>query len=214
MMRTDDLIASLAADLSPTPRHAVERRVALGIGAGAAVTLALVLTTLGFRPDLAQALHGFTFWMKWAYTIAFGAIAMAATLHLTRPEARRVHWLWLLVVPIGLLACIAAFDLMHTPAADWQTMWLGDSWRVCAMRVVLFSVPIFAGLIWSFRRFAPTRLRLTGAVAGLASGGCAATLYALACPETAALFVLTWYSLGIGLATIGGALAGPRLLRW
>ena len=29
-----------------------------------------------------------------------------------------------------------------------------------------------------------------------------------------ALFVLTWYSLGIALATGLGALVGPRLLRW
>ena len=34
------------------------------------------------------------------------------------------------------------------------------------------------------------------------------------CPEASAIFVLTWYTLGIGLAAGLGALLGPRLLRW
>ena len=67
-------------------------------------------------------------------------------------------------------------------------------------------MPIFAGLLWSFRRFAPTRLRAAGAAAGLAAGALAATLYCLHCPEVSAIFVLTWYSLGIGLATGASAL--------
>ena len=80
--------------------------------------------------------------------------------------------------------------------------------------VFTLALPIFAGLLWSFRRLAPTRLRLTGATAGLAAGAWAATLYCLHCPESSALFVLTWYTLGMGLAAIAGALLGPRLLRW
>ncbi|PTS89589.1 DUF1109 domain-containing protein, partial [Sphingomonas sp. HMWF008] len=58
------------------------------------------------------------------------------------------------------------------------------------------------------------RLRLAGAMAGLAAGGIAATLYGFHCPETAAPFVLTWYSLGIAAAMAIGAAIGPRALRW
>ncbi|MBL7372919.1 DUF1109 family protein, partial [Escherichia coli] len=42
----------------------------------------------------------------------------------------------------------------------------------------------------------------------------AATVYCIHCPEVSAIFVLTWYSLGILLAASIGALLGPRLLRW
>jgi hypothetical protein len=80
--------------------------------------------------------------------------------------------------------------------------------------VLALSLPIFVGLLWSYRRFAPTHLRAAGATAGLSAGAWAATLYCLHCPEVSAMFVLTWYSLGIGLATLLGALVGPRLLRW
>jgi hypothetical protein len=80
--------------------------------------------------------------------------------------------------------------------------------------LLTLALPIFAGLLRSFRRLAPTRLRAAGAAAGLAAGAWAAAIYCLHCPEVSALFVLTWYSLGILLATAAGALLGPRLMRW
>lgn len=89
-------------------------------------------------------------------------------------------------------------------------MWLGKSWTICARNVFLLALPIFAGLLWSFRRLAPTKLALAGTSAGLAAGTWGATL----CPETSALFVLTWYSLGMLGAALVGWLLGPRLMRW
>jgi hypothetical protein len=55
---------------------------------------------------------------------------------------------------------------------------------------------------------------LAGAAAGLVAGASAATVYGFHCPETAAPFILVWYSLGIALAAGLGALAGPWVLRW
>ena len=104
--------------------------------------------------------------------------------------------------------------MTRVPSSDWLTMWLGQTWKECPLLVLTLSAPIFAGLLWSFRRLAPTRLRAAGAAAGFAAGAWAATLYGLHCPEVSALFVLTWYSLGIALAAAVGALVGPRLLRW
>jgi hypothetical protein len=135
-------------------------------------------------------------------------------MQLARPERRDMRWLWFALVPVVLLAALAFAQLATTPVEERWTLWMGGSWRQCSMRVALLSVPIFGGFLWAFRSLAPTRLRLTGAMAGLAAGGTAATLYGFACPETSALFVLTWYSLGI-LAAMGiGALIGPRVLRW
>lgn len=213
-MQTDDLIRSLASQVAPVSPHLVERRIMLGIAGGAIVTLATIGLTLGFRPDLATAMRGFAFWMKWTYTISLGIGAIAATIHLSRPDATRAQWLWLLVLPFGLLACVAAGELSRTPVDGWLPLWLGQSWTKCSMLVAGLSAPIFIGLLLAFRQLAPTRLRLAGAAAGFASGACAATLYGLHCPEASALFVLTWYTLGMGLATLAGALFGPPLLRW
>lgn len=211
---TDALIEALARDVRPVARHAVAGRLALGLGAGGAATAVLVVAVLGLRPDLAVALHGPAIWMKWGYTLALGMVALATVARIARPEAPRLHWLWLAVVPVLAVAALALHELTGVPAAAREALWLGRSWRQCPLRVVALSVPIFLGLLWAFRAFAPTRLRLAGAVAGFAAGACAATLYGFACSEPSALFLLTWYSIGIAGATLLGAAAGPRVLRW
>jgi hypothetical protein len=213
-MRTDELIATLSRDVRAVPRRALGRRIALGMIAGGAVTVLLIAATIGVRPDLGAAMRGFPFWMKAIYTASLGGGAVAVTVRLARPESGRPRWLWALAVPVLLLAGIGIAELAHTPSADWLRMWLGESWQSCPWLVLLLSLPIFAGLLWSFRRLAPTRLRLAGAAAGLAAGAWSAMLYCLHCPEVSALFVLTWYSLGIVLAAGVGALLGPYLLRW
>ena len=213
-MNSDDLIASLAQDLRPVPRHALGLRLALGLVGGALVTLAAVIGWLGLRPDLALAMHGSTFWLKWAYTISLAVCATVAASRLARPDGRVGASLWLMAVPVLGLAVIAAFELAAAPSAQWLAMWLGASWTICSRNVFLLALPIFAGLAWSFRRLAPMRLALAGTSAGMAAGAWGATLYCLHCPETSALFVLTWYSLGMLGAALVGRLAGPRLLRW
>ncbi|MFL9839640.1 DUF1109 domain-containing protein [Sphingomonas sp. ST-64] len=213
-MNTDDLINSLSADVAPVRRGTVGRRIALGLAVGALISGAWVVLRFGVRPDLGVAMQGFPFWMKWAYTISLSLAALFMTAQLARPDSQRLRGLWLIAIPAVLLAAVGATELIRTPQTEWLAMWLGHSWQQCPWRVLGLAMPIFAGLLWSFRRLAPTRLRAAGAAAGLAAGAFAATVYCLHCPEVSAIFVLTWYSLGILLATALGALIGPRLLRW
>jgi hypothetical protein len=152
--------------------------------------------------------------MKWAYTGSLGIGAVYAVTRLARPTPTSLRSLWLLLVPVLLLAGIGIGELASTPSREWLAMWLGGSWKVCPWLVLMLATPIFVGLLWSFRKLAPTRLRAAGAVAGLAAGAWAAMIYCVHCPEVSALFVLTWYSLGIVLAAGVGALVGPRLMRW
>jgi hypothetical protein len=213
-MNTDRLIEKLARDVPPVRRHAVGRRLAIGMAGGALASVLLVTVWLGVRPDLGEAMRGPAFWMKWGYTLSLALLAIGATARLARPDAGSLRWLWLLAVPVLLLAGYGLTEMLRAPQATWLSMWLGHSWMVCPWRVLTLAAPIFIGLLWSFRRLAPTRLRLAGAAAGLASGAFAAMVYCLHCPEVSAIFVLTWYSLGILLAASAGALLGPRLLRW
>ncbi|KTF70393.1 hypothetical protein ATB93_04810 [Sphingomonas sp. WG] len=211
---TERLIASLAAHVPPVPPRFIGRRIALGTAGGGVVSLGLVFALFGARPDLPQAMFGFAFWMKWAYTISLGLVAVAATVRLARPTAGSFRPLWPLAVPILLLGALGVEELSRTPMRDWLSMWLGGSWAECPWRVLLLAIPIFLGLLWSFRKLAPTDLRAAGAAAGLAAGAWAATIYCLHCDEFAAVFVLTWYSIGILLAAGLGAVLGPRVLRW
>jgi hypothetical protein len=213
-MNTDDLITRLSADVPRVRRHAVGWRLGLGAAGGMLISLAIVVSAMGVRPDLSVAMHGFSFWMKWGYTISLSIAAVVVTAQLARPDSTRLRWLWLLAIPVLLLAGLGVLELLRTPPGQWLAMWLGESWMVCPWRVLALAAPIFVGLLWSFRRLAPTRLRAAGAAAGLAAGAFAATVYCIHCPEVSAIFVLTWYSLGILLAASVGALLGPRLLRW
>ena len=213
-MNTDDLILRLARDTRPVRRGAVWRRIAIGVAIGDMVAALLTAIGMGMRPDLGVAMQGPAFWIKWGYTLSLSAVALAVTAQLARPDTGRVRGLWLIAVPVMLLACLGFLELARTPPSAWLTMWLGQSWKTCPWRGLSLSAPIFAGLLWSFRKLAPSRLRAAGAAAGLSAGAFAATVYCLHCPEVSAIFVLTWYSLGILLATLLGALLGPRLLRW
>ncbi|WP_445192383.1 DUF1109 domain-containing protein [Sphingomonas sp. Tas61C01] len=213
-MNMETLIASLAADLKPVARRAMGRRLLTGILGGGVATLLLIAITLGFRHDLGLAMRGAAFWVKWAYTISLGIGALILVRRLGRPEPVKLRRFWPLIIPFAVLAIVSAAEMAHVPTGDWLAMWLGKTWKKCPWLVLMLSAPIFVGLLWSFRRLAPTRLAAAGGAAGLAAGCWAATLYCLHCPEVSALFVLTWYTLGIGLAAAAGALLGPRLLRW
>ena len=213
-MNTDDLITSLSADVPHVGTGAVGWRLVGGVAAGMAASTLLIMATLGIRPDLWPTMHGATFWMKWGYTMSLAVVAIYATDRLARPDPGSLRRLWLIAVPVLGLAAIGVGELIRTPRSEWLAMWLGHTWSKCPWLVLLLAVPIFIGLLWSFRRLAPTRLRAAGAVAGLAAGAFSATVYCLHCPEVSAIFVLTWYSLGILLAASIGALVGPRFLRW
>jgi hypothetical protein len=213
-VNTEELISTLSVDVPRVPRHALARRIAFGVVAGSIVAIVFLTLRLGIRPDLDVAMSGFPFWMKWVYSISLGAAAIYTVSRLARPTPASMRALWFVTAPVLVLAGIGIGELARTPPADWLAMWLGESWSVCPFYVLALAAPIFAGLLWSFRKLAPTRLRAAGAAAGLAAGAWAATIYCLHCPEASAIFVLTWYTLGILLASGIGALLGPRVLRW
>lgn len=214
-METKALIETLATGLRPVSPHAVGMRLGIGAAAGVAVAAAFVALWLGFRPDLAVAIQGATFWMKWGYTAGLGIAAASVVALLARPDRLGFGGRGPLVaLPVVILAAIAVWQCLATPASGQTALWWGSSWLVCPSRIFLVSLPIFAGLIWAIRGLAPTRLRVAGLAAGAAAGGLGATVYALHCPEVSACFVLVWYSLGVVLSSLLGLVSGPRLLRW
>ena len=211
---TEDLIQALATQTRPIPRRAPELRIAVGIGAGTAVAGAAMALWLGVRPDIGPALGTFPFWMKAFYTLSVAVLAGATVVQLSRPEASLSARHWWLTAPVLVLACLAAFELSRAPSDEWLGLWLGHSARQCPFRIMTLAVPVYLGLVWSFRSLAPSQPAVAGAAAGAAAGGAAATVYALHCPEFSASFVLTWYSLGILASALAGAAGGRVMFRW
>ena len=111
-MNTEDLITKLSADVPKVRRHAVGWRLAIGLLLGALVASAAVVSMLGIRPDLHVAMRGFAFWIKWTYTISLSAVALAVTAQLALPDSGSVRWVWLLAVPVALLAGAGVIELV------------------------------------------------------------------------------------------------------
>jgi hypothetical protein len=154
------------------------------------------------------------FWMKAGYALALAAAGALALERLGRPGERAPIGMALATLAALAVLALALRELASLPREAWMPNLKGHSWRVCSLRIAALSLPGFLATLWALRRMAPTRPRLAGAAAGLMAGGLGAAAYGLACNETAATFLASWYSLGMLAWVAVGALAGPRLLRW
>lgn len=213
-MKTDELITLLARDAAPVNTRALPRRLSTRAFAGAVAALAIMAPWIGFRPDLPAAFADPTFWMKAAYTFGLSVAGFLLAERLSRPGAdSRLGWALAALCAV-LIVALAIVQLMTMPAADMPDAIMGGSWDSCPWLIFALALPGLAAILWVMRRFAPTRTTLAGAAAGLLAGGVSATVYGLHCDESAAPFVALWYSLGISLTALTGAIIGSRALRW
>jgi hypothetical protein len=212
-METDQLIRTLAAD-NPHRARPVGFVLALALLAAAPVSVAMLFTGLGVRPDLMTAMHNPFFDLKFAVTLALAIPAIAISLHLSRPEASLLGWVWLLLIPVGLLLAGIASEMMMPQRLPMMTRLVGNNSRLCMTAIPLMSLPLLVGALIGLRHGAPTRPAVAGAIAGLLSAGLAATLYASHCTDDSPLFVATWYTIATAFVTAIGALAGSRVLRF
>jgi hypothetical protein len=213
-MQTDDLIESLSADLRPVRRGAAAVRIALGLGLGAAASAILMLTWLGVRPDLAEAIQTPMFWVKFAYAALTSLLLALATSRLSRPGARLGGLAVAIALPFALMGAMAAMRLGFAARETWPALLMGATAQVCPWRIFVIGLPLLAGAVWAVRGLAPTRLTLAGLMAGGAAGALSALIYGFHCIETAAPFVAVWYTLGMALVVALGGALGARLLRW
>jgi hypothetical protein len=213
-MRTDDLIAVLAADISPIDPGRSDRRFFTKLAGGAVLALAAMLLFMGTRPDLPAAAALPMFWIKLIFPASLALAALVALLRLSYPGMRLGRAPAAAALPVTALWLFAGVVLLTAPAGDRLALVLGDTWLECPLSIALLSAPALAFTLWAVRDLAPTRLVLAGAAAGLFAGTVAAFVYALHCTEMQATFLAVWYVLGILIPTGAGALLGRRLLRW
>ena len=212
-MRTEDLVASLAADVRPIRDGAVERWLAGALVAGGVVSLSILVAWLGLRP-MHEAMAAPSFWMKAAYTLAVAGAGWVLARRLARPAGAVGAARYLMLAPVAILGVVGVAQLVAAGPDHAIGLLLGSTWTLCPFRILALSTPVMLALILGLRRLAPTRARMAGAAAGLLAGGLGATAYGLYCQETSAAFVAVWYTLGIGLSGLIGVVAGSRLLRW
>ncbi|WP_229260387.1 DUF1109 domain-containing protein [Duganella alba] len=190
------------------------RATLLPLLAGLLACVVLMLALLGVRPDLAQAAALPAFWLKVVFAAALAAAGWTAVKRLAVPGVRTARLPLYLAAPVLAVWLAAAALLWQTSPEFRAALFWGRTWRYCPFLIALLSLPMLAAALHIMRGLAPTRLRLAGAAAGFAAGASAALVYCLHCPEMSAVFVGSWYLLGILIASAIGALAGPRALAW
>lgn len=211
-MKTDDLIAVLAAD-DRAVRPPISRTVATAFLIGGAASFAVWFATLGVRPDFADAVATWRFDAKVVLAGLAFALGIAECVRLARPASTNGPSVLIWVVPALLLAAVA-IELAVVPADTWGARLIGTNAAPCVLAIACLALAPLAAGLFAMRSGAPRSPTLAGAAIGFASAMLAATLYGLHCFDDSPLFVATWYTLATVPVVAVGALAGRRLLKW
>ena len=211
-MTTEELIRGLAADRLIGPRVGISLLTALLLGTS--LVALIFFSAIGFRQDIGWALGTVRFLFKFVIVVPVAILAVGGTFRNTTPLSSPGRWGLLLVVPALLLVLSVFVELAVVPSSQWVTKAIGSNSVNCMTIIpVLGSVPLIL-FIRALRRGAPANPGLSGALAGLAASGIAATFYATNCFDDSPLFVITWYPLATGILVLSGYVAGLRYLRW
>lgn len=212
-MDTDRLLLALAADNDHRPQP-VRTQLAVALLIAMPVAAAMMLVTIGLRPDFMAAMRNPFFDLKFVITLALAIPAIVISLHLSRPEAVLGRWVWLLLLsPFILVGAIFA-EMMMPQRSPMMTRMMGKGSMLCTASISLLSLPILGAALLALRQGAPSRPAFVGALAGLMSSGLAATVYATHCTDDSPLFVAVWYTIATVAVTALGAFAGARVLRY
>lgn len=211
-MKTDDLIALIAADAKTKPPR-MGPALALAWAAGSAVSFGLFLIELGFRPGLLQQSDNWRFLAK--ILIVWTAVAISAwdCVRLSKPTsaapASSINWLvvWLLIAALTI-------EFTTLPRSEWEARLFGENWPYCLAYIPTLSLAPLIALFTAFRDAAPASSWAAGAALGRLGAATGAGLYALHCPDDSPFFVLTWYGIASLAVTGLAAFMGSRLLRW
>lgn len=211
-MQTDDLISLLAKDAQVRVRFGQIFRIALAVGV--VVSAVLLLSTLGIRKNMAEAIETPRVMFKIGLTLLLAVTSTRLAFRMGQPGAPLRSAASALFLPLVLLLAGVVAELFVVPAGSWEASLKGHYSSFCLFFVPALSIAPLAAILYSVRQGAPESPGKTGAAAGLASSGIAAAIYAWHCPDDSPLFLATWYVLGIVLMTAAGSLLGRRLLRW
>jgi hypothetical protein len=212
-MRTDDLIAAMAAD-ARSASEPIGRTMLIAVAGGAAAAALVFFLALGVRPDFAAALDAPRFLFKCILTLTLFATSLGLVLHLARPGAVPSGWMLALAAAPALLLLGIIAELLYLPPDLWAQRLIGHNALVCMVLIPSLSALPLIAIIMALRQGAPTHPVLAGAAAGLVASGIGASLYATHCQDDSPLFVATWYVIAISGVTLIGAFLGARFLRW
>lgn len=213
-MRLEALIDQLSEELAPVrPRRLW---VDVSIMALIAVIELALLFAVGFahlemRRLMTQPSLGWRIASLGVISLVSGFVAIRSSDPAYSVE-RPLRWLALIIAIC--LACGVVLGGVPVGMASIVHRLNWTSGVQCASKIVLLSIPPLIGLGVLGCRGAPTDLRRTALLIGLAAAGWGAFVFVFACPFNDPLYILVWYGLGCGIVTLAARLVLPRLARW
>ncbi len=213
MIKTPDLIASLATNLTPVRRLRPPLMRAAGWLLLAALVLTLLAINQGIRPDLAQRLREPAFVVCMAASILTGILAAMAAFLVSLPDRSR---LWLLLPLPSLIVWFS--NIGYQCFTDWisigpEGIGVGEAAR-CFATLVLTSLPLSLAMLVMLRYAAPLRPTAVTVMGSLAVAAITATALSVFHTMDATAMILMW---NIGTAVMFVGLAGSfgrTMLRW
>lgn len=213
-MKTDELIETLGVTVERVDGRSFRNAFIVALVFGAALAVCVMQAVLGISPSALRE-------SQWRLLVVIATflvgVVVAGSRYLLRASYPGMSMRGpnaLIVALIAALLCAGVAGLLAVDPAARSTMIFGPMWTVCLACIPLFSIGPFIALVWILRKGAPTKLRSTGAVAGLVAGAIGAGACALHQPGSSLPFVSLWYAIPIMLCALLGALLGPRVLRW
>jgi len=213
VIKTPDLIASLAANATPVRRlRPPVMRAACWLLLAAAV-LTLLAINQGVRPDFAQRLREPAFVICMAASLLTGVLAAIAAFLVSLPDRSR---LWLLLPMPALVLWLS--NVGYQCLVQWidigpNGVSLGEAAR-CFATLVLTSLPLSLAMLVMLRYAAPIRPMAVTLMGSLAVAAIAATALSLFHTFDATVMILMW---NLGTAVLFVSLAGVfgrAMFRW
>ncbi|MGQ0682298.1 NrsF family protein [Bradyrhizobium sp.] len=213
MIKTPDLIASLAANATPVRRLRPPVMRAACWLLLAAVILTLLAVNQGIRPDLVQRLQEPAFVAGVVAAALTGVLAAVAAFLVSLPDRAR---LWLLLPVPALILWLSNVGyqcLTQWVAVGPDDISFGEAAR-CFATLVLTSLPLSLAMLVMLRYAASLRPTAATFMGSLAVAAITATALSLFHATDATVMILLW-NFGTAVLFIGLAgIFGRKMFRW
>lgn len=213
-MKTDELIETLGVTVDRVEDRSFRSAFIVALIVGAALAVCVMQAALGISASSLRESHPGLLILIAVFVIGLVAAGSTYLLRAAYPAMGVRGPTALIVLLMAAFLCAGVAGLLVVDPAAWSSMLFGPRWTICLACIPLFAIGPFIALMWVLRKGAPTRLRPTGAVAGLVAGAIGAGACALHMPGGSLPFIALWYAGPILLCALLGALLAPRLLRW
>ena len=213
MRNTRSTIIELVDDLTPVKPLSAVDGVAYAIIA-TAISVIRVVEFLGLRAGLKTGHFDPVHVIGSGQFLVLGMAAVVLVIRMSRPQTgnsiRTVIWL-------GALASWLPLTALIVQISDPDGLWAPDvipAGLVCFARGNIFSILVFASLIWWLRQGAPTSLERAGTLTGFAAGSFGVFALSLHCASDDIVHIGFWHTAAVaGMAGLGRSIV-PPLVRW